>query len=99
MTWYAVTLNSKQVAAGEEMRLQQLFADFHLRVGAPPDLALFSHWTDDMESVVLSLTPAAEQHLALLRVMRAEPAPRPPERAALSVGHQEALARLRSGAL
>jgi hypothetical protein len=95
MPWYSTQLTSEQVAAGEELRVQGLFRDAHIQLGAPQDVAMFSHWTEDMDAVILSVTPEVENHPLLIRLLDLQPSPRPPANAAFSVGHQELLARFR----
>ena len=95
--WHQLVLTSREVAAGEEMRLQNLFANEFIRLGGPVDLAMFSHWSEDMENVILSFTPKIEDYPVLIRILGARAGDRPPVTAALSVGSQDALGRLRDG--
>jgi hypothetical protein len=95
MPWYSTELTSEQIRAGEELRLQRLFGDTHIQLGAPIDVAMFSHWTEDLNSVILSVTPEVENYPIIIRLLNLQPSTRPPADAAFSVGHQEVLARFR----
>ena len=95
MPWYSTQLTSEQVRAGDELRLQRLFGDAHIQLGAPLNVAMFSHWTEDMDAVVLSVTPEVENYPLIIRLLNLQPSERPPANAAFSVGHQELLTRFR----
>lgn len=95
MPWYSTQLMPDQIRAGEESRLQRLFGDAHTQLGASHDVAMFSHWTEDMNSVILSVTPEVENCPPIVRLLNLQPSTRPPTDAALSAGEQELLARFR----
>lgn len=97
MSWYSTQLTNNQAAAGGQLRLQQLFEEFFIQNRAPRELAMFSHWSEDTDTLIISVTPEVEKYPILIRLLNLQPSVRPPLDATFSVGENSIVGKFCDG--
>jgi hypothetical protein len=96
MSWHKVTLSAKQVAGGDQVKIQNAFEQLFLKSMAPEGMALFGGGFDENRTMSLYFSPASlDLASPLILIYHGVPCEKPNrEGLSLLVGHAGAFSLL-----